>query len=186
MTVSDEALKNRLAADLDDAFPVLLEQMHGLVYNGARRWLPTHQDAEDVTQEVFVRAYGALGEYSQQRIGELRLRPWLFTITLNLCRNHARSRSRRPRQTPLEPSHEGGTTDSAEEDAVHRVVVDEWRDRLAQLQPKQRDAIVLRHVVGLSYDEVGQVLQRPAGTVKSDVHRGLERLRNLITTEELR
>ena len=185
MTVSDGALKNRLAANLDDAFPVLLEQMHGLVYNGARRWLPSHHDAEDVTQEAFVRAYRALSEYSQQRIAELRLRPWLFTITLNLCRNHARSRSRRPVPAPLEPNHDRSSADSVEDDAVHRVVVDEWRDRLAQLPPRQRDAIVLRHVVGLSYAEVGEVLQRPAGTIKSDVHRGLERLRSLITTEEL-
>jgi RNA polymerase sigma-70 factor (ECF subfamily) len=185
MTGSDDALKNRLVTNLDDAFPVLLQQMHGLVYNAARRWLPTHHDAEDVTQEVFVRAYRALGEYSHLRIAELRLRPWLFTITLNLCRNHARTRNRRPAQTSLEPIHDGGAATSAEDDAVHRVVVDEWRDRLSQLQPRQRDAIVLRHVVGLSYGEIGEVLQRPAGTIKSDVHRGLERLRSQITTEEL-
>jgi RNA polymerase sigma-70 factor (ECF subfamily) len=185
MTASDGALKRQLAANLDDAFPVLLDEMHGLVFNGARRWLPSHHDAEDVTQEVFVRAYRALTEYSQQRIAELRLRPWLFTITLNLCRNHARTRSRRPVQMPLQPNHDNRTTDSVEDDAVHRVTVDEWRARLAQLQPRQRDAIVLRHVVGLSYDEVGEVLRRPVGTVKSDVHRGLERLRNLISKEEL-
>ena len=86
---------------------------------------------------------------------------------------------------PLQPNHDNRTTDSVEDDAVHRVTVDEWRARLAQLQPRQRDAIVLRHVVGLSYDEVGEVLRRPVGTVKSDVHRGLERLRNLISKEEL-
>lgn len=185
MTASDGALKKRLASNLDDAFPVFLEEMHGLVFNGARRWLPSHHDAEDVTQEVFVRAYRALSQYSRERITDLRLRPWLFTITLNLCRNHARSRSRRPLQTSLEPGHDQGTADSVEDDAVHRVTVDEWRDRLAQLQPRQRDAIVLRHVVGLSYGEVGDVLQRPIGTIKSDVHRGLERLRSLIAMEEL-
>ena len=62
----------------------------------------------------------------------------------------------------------------------------EWRERLAQLSTRQRDAIVLRHVVGLTYDEIGEVLDRPAGTIKSDVHRGLDRLRDMITTEELR
>lgn len=88
-------------------------------------------------------------------------------------------------QTSLELGHDQETADSVEDVAVHRVAVDEWRDRLAQLQPRQRDAIVLRHVVGLSYDEVGEVLQRPTGTIKSDVHRGLERLRSLIAKEEL-
>jgi RNA polymerase sigma-70 factor (ECF subfamily) len=66
---------------------------------------------------------------------------------------------------------------------VQAVVVDEWRDRLARLSPRQRDAIVLRHVVGLSYEEIGDVLDRPPGTVKSDVHRGLARLREILASE---
>ncbi len=70
--------------------------------------------------------------------------------------------------------------------AVDRVTVDEWRERLAQLPARQRDAIVLRHVVDLSYAEIGEVLDRPPGTVKSDVHRGLDRLRSMINMEDLR
>ena len=72
-----------------------------------------------------------------------------------------------------------------EADALEQLATDEWRERLALLAPRQRDAIVLRHVVGLSYDEIGEVINRPAGTAKSDVYRGLERLRTMITTEEL-
>jgi RNA polymerase sigma-70 factor (ECF subfamily) len=53
------------------------------------------------------------------------------------------------------------------------------------LPRRQRDAVVLRHVVGLSYEEIGEVVGCPAGTAKSDVHRGLERLRNLLATEDL-
>lgn len=184
MTGSDNHLARRLAADLDAAFPSLLDDMQGLVFNGARRWLPSYQDAEDVTQDVFVRAYRALSGYEADQIAGLRLRPWLFTITLNLCRNHARKRSRRPSQTLLEPHHESVHTTSAEDDAVGSVTVDEWRDRLAQLPPRQRDAIVLRHVVGLGYGEIGEVLDRPPGTIKSDVHRGLLRLREILAKEE--
>jgi RNA polymerase sigma-70 factor (ECF subfamily) len=55
---------------------------------------------------------------------------------------------------------------------------------LQGLAPRQRDAIVLRHVVGLSYREVGEVLGRPVGTVKSDVHRGLSQLRSILATED--
>ena len=179
------ALNRRLAADLDKAFPGFVTEMQSAVFNGARRWLPGRQDAEDVTQEVFVRAYKALKSYPPERIGEMRLRPWLFTITLNLCRNHARTRSRRPAQVVLEHT-EHPHPDSTDLAAVDRVVVDEWRERLAQLPARQRDAIVLRHVVDLSYAEIGEVLDRPAGTVKSDVHRGLDRLRSTITMEEVR
>lgn len=179
------ALNRRLAADLDKAFPAFVGEMQSAVFNGARRWLPARQDAEDISQEVFVRAYRALQGYSPDQIAGLRLRPWLFTITLNLCRNHARTRGRRPSQVALgETDRAGG--ESTEGAALDQVATDEWRERLARLVPRQRDAIVLRHVVGLGYDEIGEVLSRPVGTVKSDVHRGLERLRTLVNTEELR
>lgn len=182
MTVT--ALNRRLAADLDKAFPALVGEMQSAVFNGARRWLPTKQDAEDVAQEVFVRAYRALQAYPADQIVGMRLRPWLFTITLNLCRNHARGKGRRPVQVALgDADRAGGETTEA--DALDRVATDEWQERLARLAPRQRDAIVLRHVVGLSYDDIGEILNRPAGTTKSDVHRGLERLRNMINTEEL-
>jgi RNA polymerase sigma-70 factor (ECF subfamily) len=183
--MTSTALNRRLAADLDRAFPAFVAEMQTVVFNGARRWLPARQDAEDVTQEVFVRAYRALQGYSPERIGDLRLRPWLFTITLNMCRNHARTRSRRPAQVALEAA-DGADRSSTDETALVRVAVDEWRERLAELSARQRDSIVLRHVVGLSYDEIGEVLKRPPGTVKSDVHRGLERLRTILDVEELR
>jgi RNA polymerase sigma-70 factor (ECF subfamily) len=159
--------------------------MQGVVYNGARRWLRDRQDAEDVTQEVFVRAYRALQGYSAERIAEIRLRPWLFTITLNLCRNHARTRNRRPQQAPLE-GWDGASVDAeVDEDAVAAIVVDEWRERLSQLPARQRDAVVLRHVVDLSYSEIGEVLGCPPGTARSDVSRGLSRLRTMLATEEM-
>ncbi len=178
-------LNRRLAADLDKAFPAFVAEMQTAVFNGARRWLPGRQDAEDVAQEVFVRAYRALSGYPPEQVATMRLRPWLFTITLNMCRNHARTRSRRPAQVELgHADHPDPATTDGE--AIDRVTIDEWRERLARLSARQRDAIVLRHVVGLSYDEIGEVLNRPAGTIKSDVHRGLERLRTMVTTEELR
>lgn len=183
--MTNPTLNRHLAADLDGAFPSLVAEMQTAVFNGARRWLPARQDAEDVTQEVFVRAYRALQSYSEEQVAEMRIRPWLFAITLNLCRNHARTRSRRPQQVALGAT-ETTALEVTDRAAIERVAADEWRVRLGQLPPRQRDAVVLRHVVGLSYDEISEVLDRPAGTVKSDVHRGLDRLRTLLATEELR
>ncbi|MDX2342588.1 MAG: RNA polymerase sigma factor [Acidimicrobiia bacterium] len=183
MTSEVGLLNRRLASDLDGAFPELVTEMQGLVFNGARRWVPSRQDAEDIAQEVFVKAYKALQGYPSQRVTELRLRPWLFTITINLCRNHARTKSRRPTQTALSGVEPLAPT-ATEQSAVDAVTIDEWRVRLGELGTRQRDAIVLRHVVGLPYEEIAEVLGRPAGTVKSDVHRGLERLRSMLATEE--
>jgi RNA polymerase sigma-70 factor (ECF subfamily) len=159
--------------------------MQGAVYNGARRWLRDRQDAEDVTQEAFVRAYRALQGYSAERIAEIQLRPWLFTITLNLCRNHARTRSRRLQQAPLETWRDAPDAAEVDKDAVAALAVDEWRERLSHLPARQRDAVVLRHVVDLSYSEIGDVLGCPPGTARSDVSRGLRRLRTMLTTEEM-
>ena len=179
------ALRRKLALDLDRHFPELVTEMQGVVYNGARRWLRDRQDAEDVTQEAFVRAYRALQGYSAAQIAQIRLRPWLFTITLNLCRNHARNRSRRPQQTVLE-GWDGASVDAeVDGDAVAAIVVDEWRERLSRSPARQRDAIVLRHVVDLSYSEIGGVLGCPPGTARSDVSRGLSRLRTMLATEEM-
>ncbi len=180
MTTSQ--LNRRLAADLDKAFPALVTEMQTDVYNGALRWTRGRQDAEDVTQEVFVRAYRALQGYSSDRINDLKVRPWLFTITLNLCRNHARSKSRRPRQVDFDGT-EHADPSATDDAALDRVATDEWRERLSQLSARQRDAIVLRHVVGFSYAEIEDVLDRPMGTIKSDVSRGLDRLRSLLVTE---
>ncbi|MGA9596088.1 MAG: RNA polymerase sigma factor [Acidimicrobiia bacterium] len=182
--MTSTALNRRLSTDLDNTFTGFMAEMQGAVFNGARRWLPTRQDAEDVTQEVFVRAYMALQGYPPEQIAGLRLRPWLFAITLNLCRNQARARSRRPVQVALGHTDDAAP-DGTEQSAIDGLAVDEWRRRLTRLTGRQRDAIVLRHVVEMSYQEISEVLGRPAGTVKSDVHRGLERLRAIIDSEEL-
>ena len=103
MTLDTVALVNdRLAANLDRAFPELVRQMERPLYSGVRRMVPTGADAEDITQEVFIRAYRALSEYSPERIGQLNLPGWLWTIAMNLCRNAARTRSRRPRTVELD------------------------------------------------------------------------------------
>src|SRR5690606_9287433 len=105
----------------------------------------------------------------------LRLRGWVWTIALNLGRNHARDRARRP--TPVTLEDRFGVSDPEPPDS------EAWDRRLGRLAPSQRQAVVLRHVVGLDYDEIAAAMNRPPGTVKSDVHRGLERLRRLMEEE---
>ena len=85
-----------LADDLDAAFPVLVRTHQNGIYSGVRRFVPGPADAEDVTKETFVRAYRALQGYSSRRIADLALSAWLWTIALNLCRNAARRRTRKP------------------------------------------------------------------------------------------
>lgn len=167
-------LAARLAHDLDGTFPDLVTSMQDDLHSGLRR---LHgPDAEDLAQETFIRAYQALGGYDAERIRTMRLRGWLWTIALNLGRNRVRDRTRRPRPVPLEDEH--GIADPEPADAAA------WDRRLSRLGPMRRQAVVLRHVVGLDYEEIASALDRPVGTVKSDVHRGLERLRMIMEEEE--
>jgi RNA polymerase sigma factor (sigma-70 family) len=168
-----EELCIRLADDLEGAFPDLVEAMRDDLYAGLRR---LHGgEAEDLAQEALIRAFRALREYEPDRIRSMQLRAWVWTIALNLGRNHARDRARRPTPVELEDRH--GIDDPEPVDATA------WHRRLGLLSPAQRRAVVLRHVVGLSPSEIAVVTGRPEGTVKADVSRGLVRLRSILEEE---
>jgi RNA polymerase sigma-70 factor (ECF subfamily) len=131
-------------------------------------------DAEEVAQDTFLRAYRALVTYEPDRIRELKQRAWLHRIALNVVRN--RVRGVRPRLVELngsEPDHALGTEDGA----LLKIELDALAVRVAGLPPRYREAVVLRHVQELSYQEAAHALGQPVGTVKANVHRGLKLLR---------
>jgi len=132
------------------------------------------QDAEEVAQDTFLRAYRALVTYPPDRVRDLKQKAWLHRIALNVFRN--RVRGARPRIVELngsEPDHSSGP----EEDALRRMEMDELACRVAALPARYREALVLRHVQELSYAEAADALGQPVGTVKANVHRGLKLLR---------
>ena len=174
-------LTGRLAADVDSAFPELVIGYQDRLYSGVRSFVGA-AEADDVTQETLIRAHNALHSYDEERIRSLQLSAWLWTIALNLCRNWARTRSRRPQTVQLTFDKAGGA--QAEDEAVDAVMLDRWKQRLAALSEAQRVAVVLRHVVGLSYQEIASATDRPVGTAKTDVSRGLAALRRIISEEE--
>jgi RNA polymerase sigma-70 factor (ECF subfamily) len=181
MTTTLDQLPNRLAADRDRAFPDLVRALQDGIFSGTLQFIRNRQDAEDVTQETFVRVYRALTSYDEDRIRDLQLRPWVWTIALNLCRNRARTLNRRP-EAALNDDRIDRTTDTAEEAAAN-IDLATWRRRLTRLTDPQRTAIVLHHVVGLSYTEIAESTGRSESTIRSDMRRGLARLRTMIEEE---
>ncbi|MDE0231013.1 MAG: RNA polymerase sigma factor [bacterium] len=167
-------LATELASDLDESFPQLVARLQNGVFSGLRQLAGDHHRAEDLTQETFIRAYLALQSYPAERIRDMRLRGWIWTIALNLFRNDVRASARRPVPVRLE---DVGYTQSEPPDSRA------WRRRWALLPPAQRRAVILRHVAGLSYREISEATDRPASTVRSDVRRGLARLRSAIEEE---
>jgi RNA polymerase sigma-70 factor (ECF subfamily) len=181
---TDSALLTALADDLDAAFEALVLAHQDRIYSIALRVLGDPRDAEEAAQDTFVRVYRALGGYDAARIRDLRLRPWLATIVLNLCRSRLTRRPARDRaplslDAALPGSMEPRTDETHGPDASSalQATAKEWADLLLTLPPAYRSAVVLRHVDGLSYPELALALDRPEGTVKAQVHRGLAQLR---------
>ena len=169
-----------LAADRDAAFPHLVRALIDGIYSGAVRLTGSRADAEDVTQEAFLRAYRALGTYPPERIRELRLREWVWAIAANLCRNRGRSARRHPEEALPAGAAVADPAPGPDAEAVAAAEGERLAALVAHLPWAQRAAVVLRHVTGLSYSEVAAALGRPVGTVQADVHRGLQQLRSLL------
>jgi RNA polymerase sigma-70 factor, ECF subfamily len=190
---TDDALTARLAEDLDRTFEALVSAHQDRLYTIAHRYLGNGHDAEDVTQDALVRAYRALAGYDSERIRTLRLRPWLATIVLNLCRNRASRSHSTPNAVSLDAESADGRSvpePAADPAGSPAAVVDRrearhrWATLVTQLPPSYRAPVVLRHVDGLSYPELAIALDRPEGTVKAQVHRGLALLRTAFEASE--
>src|SRR3990172_9312839 len=110
--MDDTQLAHSLARDLDGSFEILVQAHVDRCHAIALRLTGSPHDAEEIAQDALVRAYRALGEYPPDRIRELRVRPWLATIVLNLCRKRARSRPKIA-STSLATLVEGGIEPAA-------------------------------------------------------------------------
>jgi RNA polymerase sigma-70 factor (ECF subfamily) len=131
------------------------------------RLLGNRHDAEDVTQEVFIRVFRSLRRWDSTR----PFQPWVLGITANRCRTWLARSARRPagvnylEDTAADPRTNSASTDDAPE------LVRELNRALANLRPDYRTAFVLFHERGQSYEAIAEVLQRPVGTVKTWLHR---------------
>ena len=175
-----------MATNLDAAFPAFVAAEMSRIYGVALRLTGRPADAEDLAQDTLVRAYRALASWEPARIRELAVRPWLASIVVNLARNRARARLSRPTTVSLvdELAHLGiALRETPHGQLERREVAETWAARLLALPERYRAPLVLRHVDGLSYDEIGLALERPAGTVKAQVNRGIALLRTALDAE---
>jgi len=152
--------------------PILAQIPHLRRY--ARALLGDRARAEDLVQDCLERAWGRLHLWREGS----NLRTWLFTIMHNLHANHARTASRRPQTVPMDESGLAAPTRAAQEDGLEVASI---ATALAQLSDEQRQVILLVGLEGMSYQEAAAVLGVPIGTVMSRLHRGRERLRQLLT-----
>jgi RNA polymerase sigma-70 factor (ECF subfamily) len=176
--VDGDGLTAALAADLPGSFERAVLSFQDRLYAFALRLTGSPADAEEITQDTFVRAYRALETYPPARRRSLALRPWLYRIALNATRN--RVRRRRVVTVPLDEARSEPAADAAGRPAA--ILERSERARtlarlVAELPERYRAAVVLRHVEGLGYREIAAALGQPVGTAKANTHRGLALLR---------
>ncbi len=184
-SMDDTELRMALAANLDGCFERLVLSYQDRLYAFALRISGDRQDAEEIAQDAFVRAYSALAGYDRTKIEMLALRPWLYQITLNVFRN--RVRRHKLNVVPLDELGVDAPMAHSDDEREQPESVFERTERtreltaiIAALPERYRVAVVLRHVEGFGYGEVAALLNQPVGTVKSNVHRGVELLRKAL------
>ncbi len=164
------------------AFRQLVERHHRGVFRLAYRVLGTAADAEDATQETFVRAYRAIDRFDPR----WRFSTWLYRIALNYCRDRLRRSAPGARPEPPDVAAVGGDGgDATPEVAAVRAERARWlRGALDRLAPKYRIALVLKDVEEMPYGEMRQLLRLPITTLKIRVIRARRMLRKLLEEME--
>jgi RNA polymerase sigma-70 factor (ECF subfamily) len=164
-----------LAGD-SDGFRALVERHSSPVFRLAYRMTGNQQDAEDVVQESFLRAYRQLRQFDQRA----SFGTWLYRITANCSLDLIRSRNRRG--TP--PDEKGPEIPSGHPGPERLVLSGEIRDRVTRaletLSDAERTAFVLRHYEGLGIEEIGRILGVQAGAAKHSVFRAVQKLRQAL------
>ncbi|HBL28284.1 MAG TPA: RNA polymerase subunit sigma-24 [Acidobacteria bacterium] len=176
----DVELAERHRCGDTQAFNEVYARFEEMVYNLAFRLSGNYEEAADLTQEIFLRVYRHLGSFG----GRSTLKTWIFRIAINHCRD--RLSRWRPLTQPLgDDPGEGEVTyaDPSRGPEELAVAADEGRrvaEGLARLPSAFREAVVLRDIEGLSYEEIAEVLGVRIGTVRSRIARGRDQLRALL------
>jgi RNA polymerase sigma-70 factor (ECF subfamily) len=175
----DDALVASAQKGSEAAFAEIVRRYQRAVYRVAWALTRNDADADDLAQEAFVRAWGAIGRFE---IGQ-PLYPWLARITTNLAYSLFRRRKRRP-EAPIEPLLEAGMQFGVEDDPAEHAVTNERNANLracfAQLSQEHQAVLALRVVQDLSYEEIANALNVPMGTVMSRLARARGALAKLM------
>lgn len=185
VTRSDEELVTRSRGGDVDSFNQLILRWERPIYALAYRVIGREEDARDVCQETFLRAYRSLGGFK----GQAKFSSWLYRIALNLCRDWIRRQRRAPvSQFPedvdiLEAAAATGPTESIEDLVARRELSAVVEEAMAALPEEQRTAIILKEYHGMTFQEIADLQGCPLSTVKTRLYQGLSVLRRQLTRQ---
>jgi len=177
--LDDSALVTEAAAGNREAFDVIVERHRRAVYQVCYRFVNNHEDASDLAQDAFVRAWKGLKNFK----GQSALSTWLYRIAVNVCLN--RIAEKRPKGEPIELTEH--VADARIEGAQHAMIREERaavvRKAIANLPDKQRATLILRTYHEMSHQEIADVLGSSVGAVKANFFHALNNLKKILGTE---
>ena len=186
---SDSDLVRRAQAEDIDAFCLLAERYARRIHLLASHYCRNLQDAEDLSQEVWLKVYQALGSFRF----DSSFYTWLRRITINTFLNHRRASffRRRGQTTAVQlvqidsemPERFFESHSSSPENIYNKLLFENVVSALSELTPSQRLSFLLRHYEGMSYDEIANAMNCSAGTVKKGVSRAIGKLRARLSPE---
>lgn len=180
MTATDEELVARSVAGDTDSFNQLILRWERPIYALAYRQVGREEDARDIVQDAFLRAFRALPGFK----GEAKFSSWLYRITLNLCRDFMRRSKRAPflqapdgmDVTDLVPA-DSGPAETIEDVVTRKDLSRHVARAMGRLPDEQRSAILLKEYHGLTFQEIAELQGVPLSTVKTRLYQGLSVLR---------
>jgi RNA polymerase sigma-70 factor (ECF subfamily) len=183
---SDEELIEACRAGESSAFEVLVSRWEDKFRGAAWRVLGSEDEAREVAQEAFVKAYGALAGFKS----EARFSSWLYQIALNLCRDRLRRRKTWATVSLDELEQNGPVLVARGPGAQEQLIQDDLasavRRAIDGLSAEQREVVILKEYQGLTFLEIAQALDVPVSTVKTRLYRGLGQLRLRLESEGIR
>lgn len=175
METSDAAIVQRVLGGDVEAFSILVERYYDHYVRFAAHLVGNREDAEEVVQDTFLRAYRALGRYEERE----RFGAWMLRILVNRARTVSAMGRRREKLFPEQVDET--LPEAAEAHPAERAALREEVSRaLAQLGPDQREAFLLHYVEGLSYEEMAAITGSGISALKMRVKRSCERLREIL------
>jgi len=179
---------NEILSGDTDAFEILVEETQSKVYSLALRMTNNQEDARDMAQEAFIRAFNSLSSFR----GDSRFSVWMYRLTSNICLDFLRQKKRKPADSLTMDINDDEQDKQFEIPDIRynpetelerrelRVLINQG---LLELSPDYRQILILREINGLSYEEIADVLKLEPGTVKSRIFRARKKLCSFLLHE---
>ncbi|TDJ31924.1 MAG: RNA polymerase sigma factor RpoE [Gammaproteobacteria bacterium] len=180
----DQLLVERVQRGDKDAFDILVRKYQNKIVSLIGRYIHDHAETLDVSQETFIKAYRAIGKFR----GDSAFYTWLYRIAINTAKNHLVAQGRRPPLSDIDPQDaeqfEGYNrlkhSDTPERELERAETQERIYATIQALPDELREAITLREIEGLSYEEIAEAMDCPIGTVRSRIFRARETIENEI------